>query len=299
MPRTYTRHFRVRHYECDIYGHLNNVNYVRYMQEAALDASADAGWPVARYDRIGHGWFVRETEIDYLKPLSHTERVGITTWVEDVRRVRSLRRYEFRREGEDDLAARASSEWVYINLETHQPTHVPDEVIYAYAPEGPPEHTNSRGHFPTLPPQPAGAFTQRHHVAWRDLDTAGHMNNACYLEYFEDAAAEFARPYGWPIQRMIEAGFGMVLRHMHIQYLQPALLDEEIEVATWFSGLHSFRVNRHFTMTRIRDGALLARATSLWVCIDLATKRPMRAPKAYVEACAPNGALTSDSGHRR
>ena len=27
MPLTYTRQFRIRHYECDGYGHLNNVNY--------------------------------------------------------------------------------------------------------------------------------------------------------------------------------------------------------------------------------------------------------------------------------
>ena len=42
MALTHERTFRVRHYECDSYGHVNHANYLRYMQEAAFDASAAA-----------------------------------------------------------------------------------------------------------------------------------------------------------------------------------------------------------------------------------------------------------------
>ena len=54
MPLTHTRTFRVRHYECDAYGHLNNANYLRYMQETAFDASAAAGYDLERYNKLGH-----------------------------------------------------------------------------------------------------------------------------------------------------------------------------------------------------------------------------------------------------
>ena len=53
MPLTYERAFRVRHYECDAYGHVNHVNYVRYMQEAAFDASAAAGYNMDWYAQNG------------------------------------------------------------------------------------------------------------------------------------------------------------------------------------------------------------------------------------------------------
>ena len=50
MPAAvHTATFRVRHYECDAYGHLNNANYARYMQEAAFDASAAVGYGKDRY----------------------------------------------------------------------------------------------------------------------------------------------------------------------------------------------------------------------------------------------------------
>ena len=88
MPRTQTRTFRVRFGECDAYGHVNNTNYVRYMQEAAFDASAAAGYDFARYDALGQYWLVRETEVEYLKPLVYGDTFEVKTWVADFRRVR-------------------------------------------------------------------------------------------------------------------------------------------------------------------------------------------------------------------
>ena len=61
MPLTHVRTFRVRHYECDALGHVNYANYLRYMQEAAFDASAAAGYDLDRYKAMGCHWLVRET----------------------------------------------------------------------------------------------------------------------------------------------------------------------------------------------------------------------------------------------
>ena len=45
---------------------------------------------------------------------------------------------------------------------------------------------------------------------------------------------------------------------------------------------------RHYGISRVADGALLARAHVLWVFIDLATGRPCRIPTAFLAAFAPN-----------
>ena len=97
MPLTHVRTFRVRHYECDAYGHVNYANYLRYMQEAAFDASAAAGYDLDRYEAMGRHWLVRETDIEYLRPLRYGDTVQVKTWVADFRRIRSRRAYEFRR----------------------------------------------------------------------------------------------------------------------------------------------------------------------------------------------------------
>ena len=78
MPFTYSRTFRVRYYECDAYGHLNNANYLRYMQETAFDASAAAGYDLQAYEALGHFWLIRETDIEYRRPLRYDDSVTVT-----------------------------------------------------------------------------------------------------------------------------------------------------------------------------------------------------------------------------
>ena len=43
MPTVHNELFKVRHYECDAYGHMNNAVYLRYMQEAGIEAAAAIG----------------------------------------------------------------------------------------------------------------------------------------------------------------------------------------------------------------------------------------------------------------
>ena len=81
MPAVHTSAFRVRHYECDLNGYLSHANHLRYMEEAAFDASAAVGYDKARYEAMGFLWLARETEIEYLLPIQYGDTVEITTWV--------------------------------------------------------------------------------------------------------------------------------------------------------------------------------------------------------------------------
>ena len=81
MPAVYERTFRVRYDECAAYGHVNHANYLRYMQEAAFDASADVGYDFAAYDAMNRYWLVRDTDITFLRPLVYDDTVIVKTWV--------------------------------------------------------------------------------------------------------------------------------------------------------------------------------------------------------------------------
>lgn len=288
MPAIHHAQFRVRHYECDLYGHLNNVHYVRYMQEAALDASAAVGWDMARYQNIGQCWLIRETKIEYLLPFFYNDNVIITTWAADFRRVRSRRVYEFRREGSEAVHARAETEWVYLDRETLRLATIPPEMIRDFAPEGLTEQGAPRTRFPEPPPPPPEVFHLRKRVEWRDIDTEGHVNNAAYFSYLEDTSTQVGRHFGWPMQRMIETGFVMLLRELHLIYLQPAKMDDEVEIACWLSDARRVSVLRHYVITRLSDGEKLAQARGLWVCFDMGEQRPMKFPDDFARDFAPN-----------
>lgn len=279
MPQTHTRVFRVRFYECDGYGHVNNANYLRYMQEAAFDASSAAGWTPERYDAVGRTWLIRETDIEFLQSLKHGDSVAVKTWVDDFRRVRSRRAYEFCKAGSGESVARASTDWVFLDTQTWRPATIPPELMADFFPEGVPREAPPRERFPSAPPAPAGKFVMRRRVEWRDIDPMEHVNNATYLAYMDDAGVEVSVAFGWPISRMLEEGFAIIARRIRIEYRLPAVLGDELEVATWASGMRRATGTRHYFITRLSDGELLAQAHTEYVWVDLATGRPIRIPE--------------------
>lgn len=286
MPLTFERAFRVRHYECDAYGHVNHANYVRYMQEAAFDASAAAGYDMDWYGQNGHFWLIRETDITYLRPLAYNDTVIVKTWVADFHRVRSRRLYEFRLAGSDEPVATAFTDWVYLNAATQRPAAIPPEMAAGFWPEGPPAEPPPRERFPTPPPPPPQAFTMRRTVEWSHLDPAGHVNNANYLAYLETCGVEAVAHFGWPMSRLKEAGIGVVARRYHIEYKQQAVMGDELAVTTYVSDVKRATAVRHYAIRRLSDDALMAQAYAVWVWVDLAAGRPIRVPADFLETFA-------------
>ncbi len=287
MPLTHLRTFRVRHCECDAYGHVYHTNYLRYAQETAFDASAAAGYDMARYDAMDRSWLIHENEIEVLRPLRYGDSVHVKTWVADFRRVRSRRGYEFRHASSGELVARACTDWFFLDTTTNRPADIPPELKNAFFPEGVPETAPPRERFPAAPPPPTGAFHQQRRAEWRDLDPAGHVNNAIYLGYIEDAGVQLAVANGWPMARIASVGLGIVARYHRIEYKQPAILGDELKLSTWISDVESSTAVRHTTITRLGDGALLARGRTVHVWIDTATGQPTPIPSALLADFAP------------
>jgi acyl-CoA thioester hydrolase len=287
LVKFYERAFRVRLYECDAYGHVNHANYLRYMQEAAFDASAAVGYDFDRYRQLGQQWLIRETDITYLRPLAYGDTVVVRTWIADFRRVRSRRMYELRHAQSGELVATASTEWVFLDTASLRPATIPAEMIAAFwhpdATEGP-----RRESFPEAPQEPRGTFRMRRLVEWRDIDPAQHVNNANYMAYIEECNVQVAMAYGWPLSRLIEAGLAIVARRYRIEYREPAVMDDALEVSTFVSDVRRATAVRHYQIRRERDASLLARAYVLWVLIDLKTGQPRRIPAGFLESFRPN-----------
>lgn len=288
MPLTHTRTFRVRYYECDANGHLNSAVYLRYMQETAFDASAAAGYDLARYEQMQRHWLIRESQVEYLLPLRYNQQVAVCTWIADFRRVSSRRAYEFRLAADGALAARAFTDWVFLDTASNRPASIPQTLIDDFYPEGAPAEFPPRQPFPDPPPPPAGAFRMRRRVSWEDIDTMQHVNNAVYMDYTNECGFQVCAAFQWPWQRMTAEGFGIYLRQARLQYLQPARLGDELEITTWVSQVRRVTSARHYTIQRVSDGALLARVHTLGAWVDLRTGQPVRVPEQMLADFAPN-----------
>ena len=108
-------------------GHVNNVMYVQWMQDAAVRHYQAMGVRQLTLD-LGATWVVRSHTIEYLSPAFAGERLSVLTWVANMRRVRSLRRYRFLRVADGRLLVRGETDWVFVDVNTGYPRAVPPEV---------------------------------------------------------------------------------------------------------------------------------------------------------------------------
>jgi len=287
MAPVYERRFAVRAYECDVYGHVNHANYLRYMQEAAIEASASVGYDTRAYDRMSRIWLIRETDIEYIRPLFYGDRMIVRTWVADSRKIRSRRIYTFNRLGSDEPVARAVTDWVFLDRQSLRPAPIPEEMARAFRPEGGQEKGPWEP-FPKLPDPPPGSHVMRRVVEWRDIDHVGHVNNAIYLAYNEEAGLDAARKRGRSLDEMFSQGWGIFTRRNRIEYLRPATLGDTLEVETWLSPLRNTSINRYFLVRRVGEPAPLVRAASVWVIVDLETGAAIPVPPVFLETFADN-----------
>ena len=107
-------------------GHANNVAYVQWMQEVAVEHYTSLGGLEAQ--RAFGTWLVREHKVEYFLPGLVDEEVEIRTWVENVRGVRSLRKYEFIRKKDRKTLVKGETDWVFVERKSGKPTAIPSEV---------------------------------------------------------------------------------------------------------------------------------------------------------------------------
>lgn len=113
--------------EIDANGHVNNVEYLRWMQEAAIAHADDSGCTAAT-KAIQASWVVRSHYVEYLRPAFLDDEITIVTWVANLRKVSSLRKYRLFRAGESFPLATGETHWVFIDAESGKPRAIPPEV---------------------------------------------------------------------------------------------------------------------------------------------------------------------------
>lgn len=128
----FVTYLRVRHYEMDTLGHVNNAVYQHYLEQAAIEHSEALGFGLDRYAELGGVFVMRRLEIDYLSPAVAGDTLAITTWAEAMRGSRAIRRYEIRKQGEEKLLVTAEAVWVWIEGRSMRPRPIPTELLIGF-----------------------------------------------------------------------------------------------------------------------------------------------------------------------
>lgn len=286
----------VRHrYDCplrwadlDLLGHVNNVQYVDYLQEAR-GAMIRACLHAAGVERQeGVGLVVVRHEVSFVAPLLYrTATVSVDTWVSDLRAASFTLDHEIYHETDDGgrvVYLRARTVLAPFEIDTGLPRRVTDAERQALAPYADP------GGQRVLPVRTAVPREAAQHypvaVRFSDIDIYRHVNNVKYVEYFQEGRiAAFAH-----LRRAVRdfPRLHVVVAQTDIEYVAPMVLRSE-PYDCWSAvtrvGNKSMTIEAEIVDAADPAGErVLARSRAALVFFDPATQQSVVPPPGYREA---------------
>ena len=122
--------FLVSAADIDAQNHVNNVAYVKWIQDVAV-----AHWFSVTDEKMRekYTWIVLRHEIDYKKQSFEADKITAPTWVGEATRITWERFTEIKRG--DDLLVKARSIWCLIDRVTSKPSRITEEMIKLLAGE--------------------------------------------------------------------------------------------------------------------------------------------------------------------
>jgi acyl-CoA thioester hydrolase len=126
--------------------------------------------------------------------------------------------------------------------------------------------------------------TFRHPIAIdpADIDHMGHVNNAVYLKWVQEAVVDYWNSVAPPAA--VAQHLWVALKH-EITYLRPTFLQDTIVAEVIAEKVEGARA---FFRTVVRRGdEVLSEVSSCWCCLDVATKRPARLAREVVRRFLP------------
>ncbi len=112
--------------------HVNNLEYIRWTLRAAIAHSDFNGWPVERYRLIEAGWVVRNHNFTYFRPGFLGDEIVVKTWVSEMAKVRSKRKYLIIRPADNHILCRGETEWAFVN-DGGRPVAIPKDLSDSFS----------------------------------------------------------------------------------------------------------------------------------------------------------------------
>ncbi len=116
-------------------------------------------------------------------------------------------------------------------------------------------------------------FTHSLQVRFRDCDAMGHVNNAVYLTYLEEARFAYWRAV-WGAEMGDPRTPGVILARAEIDDRRSARYGEMLQVRIWLDGLGTTSIRSNYEIVNAA-GDVIATARSVLVVYDYTTNRPV------------------------
>jgi acyl-CoA thioester hydrolase len=126
-------HHTVTADEIDAQGHVHNLRYLQWTLWAAGAHTAAGGWNEREALKRGFGWVVRSHEVTYRAAALADDEITVRTWVGEIAKYASRRRYLICRPADQTLLAKVETRWVYVDLSVRNVIAIPPEIAAGLA----------------------------------------------------------------------------------------------------------------------------------------------------------------------
>jgi acyl-CoA thioester hydrolase len=121
-------------------------------------------------------------------------------------------------------------------------------------------------------------FTTEINVRWEEMDINGHINYACYMDYYSEARIEAV---GQDVFKSLrEKGMGPVIYKAEIDFIKELFHPDRIHIVTWMDELiGKTRVSLRQDIYSTGRKELISKSKFHAIFMDLKSRRPVRMPE--------------------
>ena len=117
-------------------------------------------------------------------------------------------------------------------------------------------------------------LTKHFTVDSHDVDFNGVARASSLIRFMQEAASAHLNACGTSNEALRASGRAFLLSRFSVSFYESVSVYEELEVQTWATESRGFSFGRCYRI--LRNGTIVAEATSVWALVDIATRRPTR-----------------------
>lgn len=257
-----------RNYEQDSSSHINNANFLRYLEEARVKMMEEKKFEIEEVHKESVQMILYKYICNYKKQIKYPEKILVQSKQIQTKKVRGILRQEILNE-KKELCLEADAYWAYHSIDKSK-----QEKILQFA-----LRFGGNDHLEIQPLESKKINLDKNYkfeeiefqVRPYEIDAFQHVNNSVYANYFEIGRWDFRKKILGDENYFYKLGLKSVITNLEINFLKPCFNLEELVLKTYITGFDEFKI-LYFQEIKNKLGEVKSTSNSTSYLIDSKNK---------------------------
>lgn len=182
----YRKAFQIPYFDTDKYSRATPITILKYLGETSGAHTDSIGFTVDKLKDLNYGWMLNRWKVQIFRYPKVYENIIIETWTSSVDKFYATREFIIYDEESMEIG-RASTIWIFLNMEKKRPTRIPVEFIEAINPI---EEKIFEDYYNFKKEIHIEKYID-FYVRRSDIDYNNHVNNTKYLSWMLESIPEY------------------------------------------------------------------------------------------------------------